>query len=52
MELHCDSCQARFVAWYGTEEDADIPTIEVQKCGLCGDDTHSSEATSRVRRYG
>jgi hypothetical protein len=34
-----ECCQARFVACYGTEEDADIPTIDVEKCGLCGDDT-------------
>jgi hypothetical protein len=36
LEVHCDNCQARFVAWYGTEEDADTETIDVEKCGLCG----------------
>ena len=24
-----------FVAWYGTEEDADTETVDVEKCGLC-----------------
>jgi hypothetical protein len=38
LEVHCDNCQARFVAWYGTEEDADTETIDVEKCGLCGGD--------------
>ena len=38
LEIHCDNCQARFIAWYGTEEDADTQTIEVEKCGLCGGD--------------
>ena len=38
LEIHCDNCQARFIAWYGTEEDADTDTIDVEKCGLCGGD--------------
>ena len=33
LEVHCDNCQARFVAWYGTEEDADTQTIDVELCG-------------------
>jgi hypothetical protein len=36
LEVHCDKCQAHFVAWYGTEEDADTESIAVEKCGLCG----------------
>jgi hypothetical protein len=43
LKIHCDSCQARFVAWYGTEEDADTQTIDVEKCGLCGDDTFKKD---------
>ena len=39
VEVHCDNCQARFVAWYGTEEDAETETIDVEKCGLCGGDS-------------
>jgi hypothetical protein len=38
LEVHCDNCQARFVPWYGTEEDANTETIDVKKCGLCGGD--------------
>jgi hypothetical protein len=38
LEIHCDNCQARFIAWYGTEEDAETDTIDVEKCGLCGGD--------------
>jgi len=38
LEIHCENCQARFVAWYGTEEDADTQTIDVEDCGLCGSD--------------
>jgi Zn finger protein HypA/HybF involved in hydrogenase expression len=39
LEIYCDNCQARFVAWYGTEEEADTETIDVEKCGLCGGDS-------------
>jgi len=38
LEIHCDNCQARFNAWYGTEDDGDTDTIDVEKCGLCGGD--------------
>jgi hypothetical protein len=38
LEVHCSNCQARFVAWYGTEEDADTEAVDVEKCGLCGGD--------------
>jgi hypothetical protein len=38
LEVHCDNCQARFISWYGTEEDADSETIDVEKCGLSGGD--------------
>lgn len=31
-----EKCQARSVAWYGIEEDADSQTIDVEKCRLCG----------------
>jgi hypothetical protein len=43
LEIHCDNCQARFVAWYGTEEDADTDTIDVEKCGLCGGDSFKKD---------
>lgn len=39
MEVKCANRQARFVAWYGTEEDADTETVDVEKCGLCGGDS-------------
>ena len=38
LEVHCRNCGARFVAWYGAEEDADPEVKEVAKCGLCGGD--------------
>jgi hypothetical protein len=39
LEFHCDNRKARFVAWYGTEEDAETDTVDVEKCGLCGGDS-------------
>ena len=39
LEVHCGNCQTRFVAWYGTEEEANTETIDVEKCGLCGGDS-------------
>jgi hypothetical protein len=39
LEVHCDSCKARFVTWYGTEEHADTETVDVEKCGLFGGDS-------------
>jgi len=38
LEVHCRNCGARFVAWYGSEEDADAEVKDVDKCGLCGGD--------------
>ena len=43
LEVHCDNCQARFVAWYGTEEDAETETVDVEKCGLCGGDSFKKD---------
>jgi hypothetical protein len=43
LEVHCDNCKARFVAWYGTKEDADSETIDVEKCGLCGGDSFKKD---------
>jgi hypothetical protein len=39
LEVRCDNCKARFVAWYGTEEEAETETVDVEKCGLCGGDS-------------
>ena len=38
LEIQCGNCGARFVAFYGTEEDASTETVETEKCGLCGGD--------------
>ena len=38
LQIHCDNCQSRFVAYYGTKEDVEPETIDVKKCGLCGGD--------------
>lgn len=39
LEVHRDNCKARLVASYGTEEDTDTETVDVEKCGLCGGDS-------------
>ena len=36
LEVHCNNCKARFVAWYGTDEDAETETVDFEKCGFCG----------------
>jgi hypothetical protein len=38
LEVHCRNCGARFVAWYGEEEDAGAEVKETGKCGLCSGD--------------
>ena len=48
LEVHCDNCRARFVAWYGTEEDAETETVDVEKCGLCGGDNFKKDTTIRL----
>jgi hypothetical protein len=35
LEVRCENCGARFVAWYGTEEDAGSEIKDVEKCELC-----------------
>jgi hypothetical protein len=44
LEIHCGNCQARFVGWYGTEEDAETENVNVEKCGLCGGDGFKKDA--------
>jgi hypothetical protein len=39
LEVKCGNCQTRFVAWYGTAEDAETETVDVGKCGLYGGDS-------------
>jgi hypothetical protein len=29
LEIHCENCEARFVAYYGTEENVDTETLDV-----------------------
>lgn len=43
VEVHCGNCHARFVAWYGREEDAETETVDVEKCGLCGGDSFKKD---------
>jgi hypothetical protein len=45
LEFHCDNRKARFVAWYGTEEDAETEAVDVQKCGLCGGDSFKKDVS-------
>lgn len=42
LEIHCENRKARFIR-YGTEEDADKVTIDVERCGLCAVDIFGSE---------
>lgn len=48
LAVHCHNCKARFVAWYGTEEDADTETVNVEKCGLCGGDSFKRDVFKDV----
>jgi hypothetical protein len=34
LEVSCSNCGAKFVAYYGYDEE-NVETVEVQKCGLC-----------------
>jgi hypothetical protein len=43
LEVRCGNCQARFVAWYGTGEEAETETVDVEKCGLCGGDSFKKD---------
>jgi hypothetical protein len=43
LEIHCGNCGARFVAFYGTEDDAGTETVETEKCGLCGGDSFKKD---------
>ena len=38
LEIHCGNCGARFIAFYGTEDDAATEIVDTNKCGLCGGD--------------
>jgi hypothetical protein len=37
VEVECENCQARFVAWYAAD-DTDPKLLHVKRCGLCGGD--------------
>jgi len=51
LEVHCGNWGARFVAYYGTDEDADTETINLEKCGLCGGDP-LRKTTSKIQCCG
>ena len=34
LEVNCLNCGAKFVAYYGYDED-NVETVEVKSCGLC-----------------
>ena len=38
LEVRCGNCDARFVAWYRTEEDPGNEVKDVEKCRLWGGD--------------
>jgi hypothetical protein len=39
LEVHCSNCGAKFVAYYGSDEEA-IYTVDVNSCGLCHGEEH------------
>jgi len=43
LEIHCGNCGARFIAFYGTEEDTATETVDTNKCGLCGGDSSKKD---------
>jgi hypothetical protein len=43
LEIRCGNCGARFIAFYGTEDEADTETVETEKCGLCGGDSFKKD---------
>jgi hypothetical protein len=52
LEIHSGNCGARFIAFYGTEEDAATEIVDTEKCGLCGADPfkrdHFKDAAIRL----
>ena len=48
VEVHCGNCCARFVAFYGTEEDAGTETVNTEKYGLYDGDALKND-NSRFR---
>ncbi|MGO9451366.1 MAG: hypothetical protein ACLQDV_10045 [Candidatus Binataceae bacterium] len=34
LEVNCSNCGAKFVAYYGYDEE-NVDTVEVKSCGLC-----------------
>jgi hypothetical protein len=46
------NCGARFIAWYGTDEDTGTEVKDVEKCGLSGCDRFKRDTEGMVnRRY-
>jgi len=45
LEVACSNCGAKFVAYYGYDEE-NVEAVEFRACGLCHSD-ESSETTSR-----
>jgi hypothetical protein len=39
LEVHCANCGAKFVAYYGYDEENE-ESIEVRSCGLCHGEEH------------
>ena len=42
LEVNCSNCGAKFVAYYGFDED-NVETVEVQKCGLYHGDEYKRD---------
>jgi hypothetical protein len=42
LEVSCMNCGAKFIAYYGSDDD-DVETVEVQKCGRCRDDEYKRD---------
>jgi hypothetical protein len=51
LEIRCGNCGARFIAFYGTEEDAVTEIVDTNKCGLCcGDPLKKDDFKDSVLR--
>jgi hypothetical protein len=37
LEVNCSNCGAKFIAYYGYDEE-NVKTVEVRSCGLCRGD--------------
>jgi hypothetical protein len=42
LEVICSNCKAKFIAYYGHDEE-NVEAVEVRKCALCGGDEYKRD---------